>query len=327
MTSPHPVVSDAGGMSPGRARFLLVLAVAGVSSAAVLTTWLLADDPDPRRALTLALWRCGGGAAALGVVALRSKRVRLDRRQLQRLSLSGMLLGLHFALFLGALAFTSVASATTLATLSPVIVALGSVWWLKERPTRRTVVGMTITLVAAVAVGATDLLAITGARAVLGDAMAFTASVLIAGSLVIGRAERAAIPAVQYSFVVFGMASVTLAVLVAATGSPWMPWQGTEWFAVIGMIVGPQLVGHFLIQTLLSDLPPVVVSTAVLTEPIFASILAWMFLGQLPPIGLYVTGPLVLLGVAIAITGAPPSRLADLSDGTGEPLSPVPPVG
>ena len=327
MTSPTPSVADAGGLTARQARLLLVLAVAGVSSAAVLTTWLLAEDPDPRRALSLALWRCGGGAAALGLVTLRSRTVRLDRRQLRRLGVSGMLLGLHFALFLGALAFTSVASATTLATLSPVIVALGSVWWLKERPSRRTVVGMTITLVAAIAVGATDLVAISGMRAVIGDAMAFTASVVIAGSLVIGRAERAAVPAVQYSFVVFGMASVTLALLVASTGSPWMPWRGTEWFAVIGMIVGPQLVGHFLIQTLLSDLPPVVVSTAVLTEPVFASILAWIFLGQLPPVGIYVTGPLVLLGVAIAITGAPPSRLDDLSDGTGEPLAPLPPAG
>lgn len=332
------------GMSNRRAMGLLVLAVAGVSSAAVLTTWLLEGDPDPRRALSLALWRCGGGAAVLGLVALRSPRVRLDERQLRRLGVSGMLLGLHFALFLGALAFTSVASATTLATLSPVIVALGSIWWLHEVPTRRTVVGMTITLVAALAVGATDLLSITGVQAVIGDLMAFTASVLIAGSLVIGRAERAAIPAVQYSFVVFGFAAVTLAVVVAASGSPWMPWQGTEWFAVIGMIVGPQLVGHFLIQTLLSDLPAVVVSTAVLTEPIFASVLAWMFLGQLPPAGLYITGPLVLLGVAIAITGArgpgPPPRDGDGTAGPaatpdGATLDPllvqeeteVPPIG
>lgn len=315
-------MTGADGMSSRTARWLLVVAVAGVSSAAVLTTWLLADDPDPRRALSLALWRSGGGAAALGVVALRSRRVRLDRRQLRRLGISGMLLGCHFALFLGALAFTSVASATTLATLSPVIVALGSVWWLKELPTRRTVIGMTITLVAALAVGATDLVSISGLDAVIGDLMAFTASVVIAGSLVIGRAERAAIPAVQYSFVVFGIAAITLAVIVAVTGSPWVPWRGTEWFAVTGMIVGPQLIGHFLIQTLLSDLPPVVVSTAVLTEPIFASVLAWIFLAQLPPTGLYVTGPLVLIGVAIAITGAPSQRGPD--GPTGAPATAMP---
>lgn len=290
-------------VSSRRARGLLVLAVLGVSSAAVITSWLLVADPDPRRTISLALWRCGGAAAVLAVVSLRTRRVRLGPRQVRRLALSGMLLGVHFALFLGSLAFTSVASSTTLATMAPIVVAVGSVVWLREPPTRRTMVGMGITLVAAVALGATDLLAVTGTRAIVGDLMAFASAVVISGSLVIGRAERAAIPAVQYSTIVFGVASATLVVVVAVTGSPWMPWQGTEWLAVAGMVIGPQLVGHFLIQTLLSDIPPVVVSTAVLAEPIFASALAFVFLGQLPPVGLYVTAPLVLLGVAIAITG------------------------
>lgn len=288
-------------MDPRRAAALLVVMVVGVSSAAVLTKWLLESDGDPRRALSLALWRCAGGALVLAIAAIRSPRVHLDGRQARRLALSGVLLGLHFALFLGSLAFTSVASATTLATMAPVVVAVGAVVWLHEPPNRRMLTGMGIALVAAVALGITDLLAVQGWDAVLGDAMAFTSAVVIAGSLVIGRAERAAVPAVQYSAIVFTVAAATMAVVVAVTGSPWVPWRGTEWLAVAGMVIGPQLLGHFLIQTLLADLQPVVVSTAVLAEPIIASLLAWGFLGQVPPAGLAVTGPLVILGVAIAV--------------------------
>jgi drug/metabolite transporter (DMT)-like permease len=58
-------------------------------------------------------------------------------------------LGLHFALFQGALALTTVASATTLATMSPVFVGLGA-WWLLGEPTaRRTWIGMALTVVGA----------------------------------------------------------------------------------------------------------------------------------------------------------------------------------
>lgn len=116
-------------MTRRRGLWLLAVAVLGVSSAAVLASWLLVADPDPRRTISLALWRCGGAAAVLVVTSLRTERISLTPRQVRRLSLSGVLMGVHFALFLGSLAFTSVASSTTLATMSPVVVALASIMW------------------------------------------------------------------------------------------------------------------------------------------------------------------------------------------------------
>lgn len=298
-----------------RALQLLAVAVLAVSTSAVLATWLLGDPPDPSRGITVALWRSAGGAAVLVVLA-RSPRiggppVRLASRQWRWLAASGALLGLHFALFHLALAWTSVAATTTLVTVTPVFVALGAWLWLREPASRTTLVGMAVTIVAGTALTATDVLSSLRPEALRGDLLALGAAVVIAGSLLIGRRERVGIPALQYSAVVFTAAAATLAVLAVATGAPLVPWRGNEWLAIAGMIAGPQLLGHFLVQTVLHDLDPTVVSTAVLAEPVLGSLLAWWLLAQVPPVGLLVTGPVVLVGVALAARGGGPAQPAD----------------
>ncbi len=287
-----------------RAWWLLAVAVVAVSTSAVIATWLLGDPPDPGRGTAVALWRCAGGAAVLVPVAARRRPVHLSPHQWRWLIGSGVLLGLHFALFHVSLAFTSVAAATTLATAVPVFAALGAWAWLGEPASRRTLVGMAVTVVSAAALTATDVLAGTGPEVLLGDGLALAAAMVIAVSLLIARRERRSIPADQYSAVVFTAAAGALLVAVVVLGVPLVPWRGTEWLAIAAMVAGPQLLGHFLLQTVVRDLTPTVVATAILVEPVLGSLLAWWFLGQVPPAGLLVSGPLVLLGVAIAAGGA-----------------------
>jgi len=290
-----------------RALLLLVVAVLAVSTSAVLATWLLGDPPEPGRGISVALWRCLGGAVALAVAA-RGRSIRLSRHQWAWLTGSGALLGLHFALFHLALAYTSVAAVTTLVTAMPIFVALGAWAWLGEPASRTTLVGMALTVVAGTALTATDVVASLRPSVLRGDLLALAAAVVIAGSLLIARRERGAVPAGQYSAVVFGTAAGALLLLAVVTGAPLVPWRGLEWLAIAGMVVGPQLLGHFLLQTVLADLEPTVVSTAILAEPVLGSLLAWWMLGQVPPIGLLATGPLVLLGVGIAARGAARTR-------------------
>lgn len=296
-----------------RALLLLGVAVLAVSTSAVIATWLLGDPPEPGRGISVALWRCLGGAVALSTVA-RGRSIRLTPHQWRWLLGSGALMGLHFALFHLSLAYTSVAAVTTLLTVMPIFVALGAWAWLGEPASRTTLVGMAVTIVAGTALTATDVLASLRPSVLRGDLLALAAAIVIAGSLLIARRERGGVPAGQYSAIVFGTAAGCLLVLALLTGAPLVPWRGVEWLAVAGMVVGPQLLGHFLLQTVLADLEPTVVSTAILAEPVLGSLLAWWLLGQVPPVGLLVTGPVVLGGVAIAARGSARGRGRQPSD-------------
>lgn len=289
---------------------LLVGAVA-VSTSAILARVAMGDDagvataaPGAAPALAVAFWRTALGAVALSPLALRARRRRatpLSPTRHRQLLVSGLSLALHFALFQGALALTTVASAVTLVTMSPVFVALGGWWLLKERTQRRTLLGMALTIVGAVVIGVGDAAAIDlGPQALVGDAMAFGGAVAITGYLLAGRAARRDVPATVYSCSVYAWAALALLLTCLALDVPLTGYRPVTWLAILGIVAGPQLLGHTVFNTLLSSVPATVVSIVVLSEPVGAGLLAWLVLGELPPALFGLGAPLVLVGVVVA---------------------------
>lgn len=281
----------------------LVVGVIAVSTSAILASVVIGDPPVARLALAAAFWRCFGGAISLAPFGVRARRRHpVDARTVRLLGISGVFLAVHFALFLGSLAFTTVASSTTLATMSPLFVALGGVRFLGERPDRRTWVGMAVTMVGALAIGAADLGGVDlGPRALLGDAMAFTSALAVTGYMLIGRHARGRVHASIYSGTVYGAAATVLLGVCLATGTPLWGYTATQWLGLAGLVVGPQLLGHTVFNTLMSSIPATVVSISVLAEPVVATLLAWWLLSQVPAPLFLLAAPLVLAGVALVV--------------------------
>lgn len=281
----------------------LVVGVMAVSTSAILAAVIIGDPPVLELALAAAFWRCFGGALSLAPFGWRARhRHPVDARTVRLLVVSGVFLAVHFALFLGSLAFTTVASSTTLATMSPVFVALGGAWFLDERADRRTWIGMGLTMAGAVAIGIADAgeLAL-GPRALIGDAMAFASALAVTVYLLIGRRTRGTTHASIYSGIVYAAASVVLLVVCLAAGAPLWGYTATQWWALAGLVAGPQLLGHTVFNTLMSSVPAHVVSITVLAEPVVATVLAWWLLDQLPAPLFFGAAPLVLIGVALAV--------------------------
>jgi drug/metabolite transporter (DMT)-like permease len=283
----------------------LVLGLVGVSSAAVLTTIALGDPPLAELALAIAFWRCLGGALALAPFAWRARRRHpVTRGDARLLAVSGVFLAVHFALFLGSLAYTTVASSTTLATTAPVFVALGGLRFLGERPIRRTWIGMGVSMLGALALGVGDLTDVAlGPQALLGDVFALLSAVSVAGYFLIGRSVRPRVHASTYSGGVYGAAAAVLLVACLLVGVPLTDFSTTQWFAVAGIIIGPQLLGHTVFNTLLSSVPAATVSVVVLAEPVLATLLALVVLGQVPATLYWFAAPVVLAGLLVAVRG------------------------
>lgn len=289
----------------------MAVGIVAVSTSAILARLAMGDDPGvvssgpgAAPALGVAFWRTFLGAVALAPLGWRAARragVRLDGRTHRRLAASGLALGLHFALFQGSLALTTVASAVTLVAMSPIFVALGGWWFLREPTERRTWVGMALTIAGAIAIGIADASAIDlGPQALLGDAMAFGGAVAVSAYLLLGRVARRTVPATSYSAIVYGWAAVGLLVTGLATGTELTGYEPAAWAAIGGIVLGPQLLGHTVFNALLSTVSATVVSIVVLAEPVGAGLLAWVVLGELPAGPFFVGAPLVLLGLAIA---------------------------
>ena len=293
-----------------RTALLLAIGVTAVSFAAILVR--LAEAP----ALAIAFWRNALGAAVVLPFALRAGLP--SGAQLRGLVAAGTALAIHFGLFIGSLSFTTVASSVVLVSTSPVIVGLWATARRTEAPTGRGWIGIGGASVGAGLVALLDRSSGGGSAPLLGDAMAFGGAVAVAAYLLVGRSLRRRLPVAAYAGWVYSIAAAILLAVCLATSTPLglgEPYPAPTWWAIAGMVVGPQLLGHTIFTTALGRVSAATVALVTLVEPLGSAVLAAALLGEWPTLGFYVGAPLILGGVYLGVTGVPTGRQPPVAPG------------
>ena len=118
--------------------------------------------------------------------------------------------------------------------------------------------------------------------------------------VIIGRSLRQRVSLTTYVFVVYGMAGFVLFALALASGYALFgyPTMAYLWFFLLALI--PQLLGHSSYNYALGFLPAAIVSITLLGEPIGSTILAYIFLGEIPTLLTAIGAVLILTGIFIA---------------------------
>ena len=291
-----------------RPLLVLLLGIAAVSTASVLIRFAQRSTPS----LTIAAGRLGLATLALAPVALTRHRAALARLRPRELGLgllAGVLLALHFALWIASLERTSVVSSVVLVTTTPLWVGLFAPFVLREPLSRDVRLGILLALAGGITVGLGDAGLATPARSgsLSGDFMALAGAWMMAGYLMLGRRLRGGLTLVPYVFVVYGMAALVLlaAMALAGQGVARIPREAWLWLALLALV--PQLVGHSSFNWALRYLPASFVAVALLGEPVGSSALAWAFLREVPSPVVLAGAALVLAGIALAARGAPPA--------------------
>jgi drug/metabolite transporter (DMT)-like permease len=298
----------AGGVAPPRPRTgpspPLVATGIAVGIVAISTSPILVRVAHVP-ALPLAFWRCLAGALLLAPFALRGGlRTRPSLRDAGWLALSGCCLALHFSLWNASLARTTIASSTVLVACSPLFVGALAGPFLGEPPSRRGWVGICLTITGAAVIAVGDAGAVDlGPRALLGDAMAFGGAAAIGAYFLIGRSVRQRLSASTYAASVYAAAAAVLLPASLLTGAPLGGYGGSSWLAIGGVIAGPQLLGHTVFNALLATLTADVVAVVGLTEPVGATLLAWLVFHELPTRWFWPGAVLVMAGVWLGIRG------------------------
>lgn len=270
---------------------LLLLAMLLLGSAAVLTR--LAGMPS----LVVAFWRTALAAVVLGGVLGRD----LFRRDLPwgQLTLSGLALALHFALWIASLAMIPVALSVLLVCTQPIFVVLASQLILGER--QGVMVWLGVVLALAGMVWATGLV---WQGRFLGQLLALGGAVAAAGYVLLGRrildgASGARLGFLRYSCLTYLLAACWLLPCCLVAGQELFGYAASNWLYVAAIVAGPQLVGHTLINQTLRHLRAATVAVAFLLEPPAAALLAWLWLGETLPARFWSGGALTLLGIAL----------------------------
>ncbi|MEU5308504.1 DMT family transporter [Streptomyces sp. NPDC021562] len=290
------------------------------SGAAVLITVLAFSATAPLTAyaaapaLALAFGRNALGLFTLGPAFLLARRrevrrvcsgeralVRREQRRAVRFALAaGTALAAHFATFMTGAQLTSVAMATGLVATQPVWQALIATAQ-GRRPSRAAWAGLAVSVTGAVIASGADLG--TGARAVTGDVLALVGAVALAGYTALSEEARPDVSTPMYSVLCFSVCTVETLLLCLVTGTAPVAFTAHAWFALLGLLLLPQLLGLFSLNFALGRAPATAVSVLLLLEAPVAALVAWFWLGQLPTGAAWPGLCMIMLGVAVVVVG------------------------
>lgn len=285
--------------------------LAGVLLVASASTMIrqaqLLGVPSP----VIAVGRVGLAALLLSPIAFvyaRKELRGLHRRDVLLGIGSGVCLALHFSAWVTSLEYTSVASSAALVTTNPLWIALASMLLFRQRFSTLTWLGVLFTIGGSVLIAISDSDGSNGSYALLGDGLALLGALAVSGYFLLGAALQRRLSTLAYIWLVYTSAAIILLGIALGTGALRFDQAGPgyppmAYLLLLGLAVGPQLLGHTAFNWSLRHLSATFVAIAILGEPIGGALLALVLLGQkFQPIQLL--GFVVLLaGIAVAARG------------------------
>jgi drug/metabolite transporter (DMT)-like permease len=289
----------------------LTLAILTASTASILIRFAQSDAPS----LVIAAYRLS--IASLILIPVLFSRYRDDlqamtKREVSLTLVSGVFLAIHFATWITSLEYTSVASSVVLVQTAPLFVALLSPLILRERLSRSIVVGLILALIGSLIIGLSDACSWSeGLRcpsigsffrgnAMKGDLLALAGAAAGSGYIMIGRRVRSTVTLLPYITLTYGAAAAVLIVLMLRAGHAPFGYspQTYLWFILLALL--PQLFAHSTYNWALRYLSAALVSISQLGEPVSSTILAYIFLREIPPPLRIVGAVIILIGIAMA---------------------------
>ena len=287
--------ADAPPFNPSLA---LVSGVLAVSTGAIFAR--LAEAP----ALVIAAYRLGLASVILAPVAwwqARDELLSLRKKDYLLAMLAGLFLALHFGTWISSLDYTSVANSVVLVNTNPLWVGVLTPLISKDRSTLLTKLGIVISVMGGVIIGAGDFVA--GGQALWGDFLALLGSICAALYLLLGRNLRRELSLLAYVVLCYGSAAIILWTSVLVLQLPIAGFSRGTYTAFAGMALISQIIGHSSYNWALKWFSASLIAVSLLGEPIGATILAYIILAEGLTWTKSIGGGLILAGIYLAARG------------------------
>jgi drug/metabolite transporter (DMT)-like permease len=246
--------------------------------------------------LTLIFWRNLGGSLLTLPFALRHSR---DKAGMKWAVIAGVVLALHFVGFFLAMRMTTVAAGTALVALQPIFAALFVKLSGGQIPSTAWL-GMIVSFVGVVLVSGVDLQ--ISVKSFLGDLAALVSAALAAVYIIAGSKAQRTLETTTYTTICYFVCSITALPMALIAGNQIFSFSAKEWWILLGLILGAQLLGHSMFNSVLKRVSPAIVSLIVFFEVPVSAVLAAWWLDQRPPLGIIPGIVLILAGCILVVT-------------------------
>ena len=131
----------------------------------------------------------------------------------------------------------------------------------------------------------------------IGNILAFSGAIFIAGYLVIGGIVRKNISAGAYVFIVYLVSAITLFFMCFISDTPVYPYPAKEFLLFIALAFFCSILGHTVYNYLVKYFSSTLISVSSLSEPIFASVMAMLFFNEIPSVYTLTGGSIIIAGI------------------------------
>ena len=277
-------------------RFLIFLAVFFTAFSSIFIRWTTAP------ALVIAFYRMLFTIGLLAPFVLTHYWLELRTLEPKKVLLSwisGFFLTCHFASWIASLSLTSVAASTILVSCSPIFVTLFEMWFHKKRPSIGFLTSLSLALFGTLLIASGNW---QQPNHLIGNLLALFGGFCMAGYLLIGAEVQTNTPFWIYIFHVNCASAFFLGSMILATQTSFSAVDSSDLMLILAMTVFCSLLGHTVYNWLLRYYGATSISLATLCEPLFASILAYVLLSELPTMPTLLGGSIVLFAASRVIT-------------------------
>jgi drug/metabolite transporter (DMT)-like permease len=286
-------------ISTGKITALLLVGISTFGMAPIMVRF--ATDTDP---LALAALRTGFAVLFLFPFWYPQRKTISELKSLGisrgLLALTGICLGLHFSFWIASLHYTSVASASVLVTIHPVMLIVAESVIFKRNFRGIVWGGVVVAFAGSALLGIADEAGLEAfPNALFGNALAITAAVIFVVYFMLGSKIRQYTDWLDYVFYVYLYATLTSFILaiIWVGGIPSLSVMAL--IVGAGLAIGPTILGHGSINFAVKYVSPTLLSTLVLSEGVFAAIAAYFIFGEIPSILSIGAMTLILFGVSL----------------------------
>ena len=228
-----------------------------------------------------------------------------SKKELFLAMLSGFFLSLHFISWIASIKFTSIPSSVVLVSTSPIFVSLLSYIIFKEKQDIFTIIAVFLSVLGSGLIAFSDSGGFGMAfdkKAFIGDLLALFGAFAVGVYFMVGAGLRKSMDTFQYISLVYGFSAVFTLIFAVLSGEQFFGYRKISYFYMFLLAVVPQLLGHTSFNWALKYLKANAVAISTLGEPVGASILAYIFFGQIIKPLQAVGMVLVLVSIAVAIS-------------------------
>ena len=227
----------------------------------------------------------------------------VSKKEHALVAISGILLGLHLIAWISSIYFTSIASASVLVTIHPIIIIIFERFVFRTRFRGLVWLGVIVAFIGSIIIGYSDYDGDANyPNPLLGNGLAAFAAVIFAGYFLIGNRIRQRRNWLDYVFPVYGYAALTCVITMLIVDGFQPEFTALVFLVGLGLAVGPQIAGHGSLNYAVKYISPTLLSTLILFEPAVSSIMAYLFFGEVPLLLTFGGMVVVLIGIVLTWT-------------------------